>query len=151
MQRLLIAVSAAVLSACGVFELEGLDAQRDAQKNARARWSENRPAEYSYTLHRGCFCLPDANGPVRIHVRGDSVLSRIILQNGRQVPADHQRFFGTMEDLFDLIDQAIRRDADKLVARYDARDGHLISADIDYDERATDEELGLRVTDFIRH
>lgn len=145
---LLSVLLAALLAGCSIFGLDGLGDERDELRDARARWRRADLEDYSYTLERSCFCGMETIGPVRIVVRGDSVVSRTYTRDGTPVPAQWAAYFGRMEDVFDVIDQAIDRSADDLHTSYHRIIGYLVKADIDYVENAIDDELTLTVSEF---
>jgi hypothetical protein len=53
-----------------------------------------------------------------------------------------------MEGVFDLIEDALDRDAGRIEVTYDSRYGHPIDATIDYILNAVDDELSFRVRAF---
>ena len=136
---------------CAMLGIDPLEDERAALRAARNRWADSRPAEYSFTLRRGCFCPQELSAPVRIRVRGDSVLERRYVEGGAAVAPIYAQFFGSMDRQFDVIEEAIRRDAHRLTTSYDRTLGYLTSAAIDYLENAVDEELSLTITDFTPH
>lgn len=142
---LALAGSVLLLAGCG----SHLNDAREVWRDARARWTANRPSQYTYTLERLCFCPEEVRGPVRIVVRGDSVLSRAYVGSGQAVPAQYAVHFGTIESLFDVIDDAIDRKAAELSTQYDPARGYPLTVNIDYVANAIDEELGLRVSEFL--
>ena len=147
-QTLTAAALAALLAGCSILGLDGLGEERDALRDARVRWGRADLDAYAFTLQRGCFCPMELIGPVRIVVRGDSVVSRTYSTDGTPVPAQWAPYFGTMEDVFEVIDDALERSADDLHVSYHRTLGYLVEADIDYIENAVDDELSLAVTDF---
>ena len=144
---LLICVLAltAPLAGCGVFGPEDEDQLAELREN-REKWRQQAPASYSYVLQRLCFCGGDMIRPVRIAVvNGERVSARYVATD-EAVPEEWLKFFPTMEGLFDTLEQAIRN-ADAIDVSYDRARGFPITAEIDYMERAIDDELTLRVTD----
>jgi hypothetical protein len=53
-----------------------------------------------------------------------------------------------MESVFDVVAQAIDSEADSLTVRYDSRRGYPVTVVIDYIERAADDELTVKVTEY---
>lgn len=147
-RTLTAAALAALLAGCSILGLDGLGEERDALRDARVRWGRADLDAYAFTLQRGCFCPMELIGPVRIVVRGDSVLSRTYTADGTPVPAQWAPYFGTMEEVFELIDEAIDRSADDLRVSYHRTLGYPVKADIDYVKNAVDDELSLTVSDF---
>jgi len=140
-----------LLAGCTVLGLEGNQDEEEALARARARWDFTRPNEYSYILERLCFCGQEAIGPVRIVVRGDSVLSRAYTASGEPVSAPFAILFGPVDSVFQVIDRALQQRAHNLDARYHARYGYPLDVDIDMVENAADDELVLHVREFAVH
>lgn len=143
---LLLAALAAGLGGCAVLGLD--DDPGEELREAFFRWQRRRPTEYSYTLRRLCYCLPQAVGPVRIRVRGDSVQSRTYTASGEPVPAQFAELFGPMEAVFEVVARAIDGGTHSLDARYDSRRGFPVTVAIDYHHPTVDDELTLRVSEF---
>lgn len=78
---------------------------------ARARWAARGPDSYAVTVTRSCECLPDASGPVRVTVRSKAVESRVYTSSGAAVSTQYAPVFPSVEELFVMIDAAIRRGA----------------------------------------
>ena len=134
-----------VVAACHVFEPHARDELQELREN-RDKWRQHAPASYSYVLQRLCFCGGDMIRPVRIVVVNGERVSARYLATDEAVPEEWLKFFPTMEGLFDTLEQAIRT-ADAIEVTYERTRGFPITAEIDYMERAIDDELTLRVTD----
>lgn len=107
-------------AACTVLStgpLAGLD-------SARARWARGGPAAYSFTLARGCECLPEMSGPVAIVVRNGTVTARHYVRSGAAVDSGHAASFPAIEGLFEIIEKEIRAGTKPLDVRYDAALGY---------------------------
>jgi hypothetical protein len=144
----LLAASLLLLASCNILGLDANSDDADRLRAARLRWQRQRPEAYSYVLERLCFCGRETVGPVRIQVRGDSVLSRTYTGSGEPVSLPFRQYFGPMETVFDVVSEALERDADSLAARYDPARGYPVSVVIDYIENAVDDELTVRVSEF---
>ncbi len=113
-----------------------LDSHRDL-------WNDENITEYTYTLQITCFCPPEITQPVVVRVSQDSILSVVNAANGEPVDGSLLGNFYTVDDLFDVVQDAIDGEAQQLSVTYDADLHYPSSIVIDYDERAIDEELGL--------
>lgn len=113
----------------------------------RARWFGSGIADYEFTIARVCECLPEMAGPVVVEVRGGVVQERTYA-SGTSVDPQYADLFTGVPGLFDLIDEAIRRDAAGLAVRYDATYGYPESIQIDWVAGAVDDEVSYRITDF---
>lgn len=135
-----------LLAAAGVVGCDPLGpSDLDRLGDMRARWADVRPASYTYTLTRGCFCFVEAIGPVRIQVDGDSVVSRTFVESGAPV-TQFQELWPSMEGLFDLVEEALR-DADEVEIRYDPDRGVPLRVSVDWITEAIDDEVSWTVTD----
>lgn len=91
--------------------------------SARARWAARGPDSYAVTVTRSCECMPEASGSVRVTVRSKAVESRIYTSSGVAVTAQHASAFPSVEELFVMIDEAIRRGA-SIEVKYDPTLGY---------------------------
>lgn len=112
----------------------------------RARWAEVRTPEYSYAVERLCFC-GFAAMPVRVTVAEGVVTDRTFVGSGEPVPEELGELFPSVDGLFDVLLDAIERDAYELEVTYDADTGVPLDIAIDYEFNVRDEELGFRVTE----
>jgi hypothetical protein len=137
----LLSVAAAV--SCGILDPE--DPDRDALESARDRWEDQGPDSYRMNVTRICFCAVEWIGPVLVRVTPTGV-TRTYVSDGRAVLVDAERFFPTVEGLFDEIEEALEEGAHRVQATYDPRSGAPLEVFIDYDERVADEEQGWTLT-----
>lgn len=135
---------ALVLSACSDLGPtgEGLAAEIAAH---RALWEERRPSAYVYEVERVCFCPVEARGPVRVRVRDAQVLARAYVATGAPVSGELERLFPGVEGLFDVLEDAVARNADQIRVEWDLESGAPLDLWIDYDGTTADEEQGFRI------
>jgi hypothetical protein len=119
----------------------------DAGTSARQRWARNRPAHYSFTLARGCFCLDEVVRPVVVEVRDGAVLSRTYAATGEAVDARWVASFPSIDGLLAELDDAAKH-ADRMQATYDREYGYPQHAYIDYAARVADDEMEFTVSNF---
>ncbi|MBD2205832.1 hypothetical protein H6G33_27020 [Calothrix sp. FACHB-1219] len=122
--------------------------QRKLQFNRRL-WEKQNILNYRYTFSNGCFCIPDARGPVVIEVRNGKTRSITSVETG--LPVTNPEFFAnynTIPKLFNVIQDAIARQAFNLDVNYSARYGHPTQINIDYNAQIADEELYLTIDNF---
>lgn len=114
----------------------------------RDSWNQQNIFNYRYTLSNGCFCIPDARGPVVIEVRNGKTTSITSVATGK--PANPQYFqqYNTIPKLFNVIQDAIARRAFSLNVRYSSSLGYPTQINIDYDSQIADEELYLTIENF---
>lgn len=122
--------------------------QRKLQFNRRL-WEKQNIQNYRYTFSNGCFCIPDARGPVVIEVRNGKTKSITSVETGQRVT--NPEFFenyNTIPKLFNVIQDAISRQAFSLDVNYSARYGYPTQINIDYNAQIADEELYLTIENF---
>jgi hypothetical protein len=115
--------------------------------SSRARWFSRGVSDYQFTIARVCECAPESAGPVVVEVR-DGVVSERKYASGTSVDPQYSDLFTSVPGLFDLIDEAIRRDAAGLAVRYNGTFGYPESIQIDWLAGAVDDEVSYRITDF---
>lgn len=110
---------------------------------ARARWEAAGFDAYTMTLRRICFCpTPDYTGPFTVRVQ-DGALASVSL-DGVLVDEDRGE---TVDDLFDLIEDAYERKAEVVAAEFHPEYGYPTSLSIDYSSMMADEEIGYHISD----
>ena len=130
-------------------DIVGLDGAEGTLEDARERWEANRPASYVYAVARRCFCAATGRGPVRVTVTGQTVVSRVYVDDGSEVPAEAAEWFPTVDGLFDVLDDAHERGAHTIDVTYDEDLGVPVEFWIDYEEFPAAEELGFEVTESV--
>jgi hypothetical protein len=141
--RAMLALAALLLvGACGDATSPTVEA-----RSARVRWEHERPADYSFTLTRGCECLTPLVSPVVVEVRGGVVRSLTYAGSGTAVDTRLASFFPTIDGLFAEIEDAAKR-ADHVDAEYDRGYGYPRHVSIDYDARMVDDEMSITVSGF---
>ena len=116
----------------------------------RETWQRLRPSSYQYGVERLCFCGLEARGPVRVTVVWGDVSDRTYVDSGDPVPAPLGDLFPTVDGLFDVLLDAIEREAHRIDVTYDPISGVPLDLWIDYLETVADEELGFSVTETVR-
>jgi hypothetical protein len=114
----------------------------------RAKWSSLNIDDYSYQLHRTCFCLGDIRRPVEITVVDGEISAMNYADNGKPVPENETINRLSVPDLFNVIEDAIDRNAERIDVEYDPATGIPKQIFIDYDAMIADEELSLNATGF---
>ncbi|MFV1987697.1 MAG: DUF6174 domain-containing protein, partial [Gemmatimonadota bacterium] len=134
----------ASLSACSVnpFALS-----QEAAGDHRARWSTSGIVDYEYVLDRACECTRETTRTMRVEVRGGSVTGATYRDTGES--AAMANGYPTVEDLFDLIDDAIQRRAAGLTVAYDAALGYPTEITIDYDLEVADDEITINASNLV--
>lgn len=114
---------------------------------ARARWNANGSTDYDMVSRALCFCILGGQ-EVRVTVRGGRVTSLVVVSSGQVIDPAQYSQYATVERLFDVIEDAIDREAVRLEVTYDNRFGYPVRFQIDYSEMIADEEYGHQVVSF---
>lgn len=140
---------ASLFAGCIIFVGPGDDDDVRDLVRARARWNVNGVANYDVTARTLCFCILGGE-PVRVSVRNGQVTSAIIIRTQQPVPDQMLSVYRPVERLFDLLEDAMDKDAHQLDVTYDDFYGYPKHFFIDYSENVADEEFGYEITDFDR-
>jgi len=111
---------------------------------ARTLWAANGGDDYDLTFSWQCFCGPDYNQRVNIEVRSATVEAGAVADTGVPLTPDWLAEYRTVEQLFDLVQQAIDENAAEIRATY-AADGYPTEVWIDFKRRTIDEERGFSI------
>ncbi|MDZ8107728.1 MAG: DUF6174 domain-containing protein [Nostoc sp. DedQUE12a] len=123
-------------------------AQRQLQFN-RNLWTKQNISNYRYTFSNGCFCIPEARGPVIIEVRNGQTTSITSVETGQPVQnREYFEHYNTIPKLFNVIQDAISRRASSLDVAYNPRLGYPTKINIDYNSQIADEEIYLTIENF---
>lgn len=134
-----VLVSLLALTACS--DLTGPKAELT---DARERWESRRLSQYEYDYQQSCFCHYESVRAVRLRVQAGTVTAAWYLEDGSPVPAAKLKFFPTVDQLFETIESAIDKEADRLEVDYDRANGYPARIDIDYIDQAADDEILIR-------
>ncbi|MBU0655836.1 MAG: hypothetical protein KJ914_12020 [Gammaproteobacteria bacterium] len=117
-------------------------------RDAEAKWKQNRPAHYTYTLQRSCFCAPEYRKPIEIRVFRGLIQQASLLPEGTPLPAERKSEALTVDGLFRLIREAIDKKAASVTVEYDAQYGFPTNISIDHDQMMADEETYMTASHF---
>ncbi|MBD2413828.1 hypothetical protein FACHB389_24275 [Nostoc calcicola FACHB-389] len=115
----------------------------------RLLWNKQKISNYRYTFSNSCFCLPESRGPVIIEVRNGQTRSIASVETGQ--PVQNPEFFdkyNTIPKLFNVIQDAINRQAYSLNVSYSPRLGYPTQINVDYNAQIADEEIFLTIENF---
>jgi hypothetical protein len=127
-----------LLSGCSL--IDGDDADLD---DARDRWEAAGVDDYTMSQTRPCFCPQEFTGPFEVRVSNGAITS--VRFEGAAVPADRAL---TVEQVFDVIEEAYRERAEEVQVTYHPTLGYPTDLFIDYVEEVADDERGVQITDF---
>jgi hypothetical protein len=125
----LLVVTSACSSAFGPDEARAL-------AEARQQWAGRSFPDYTFDIRHDCFCSPEQVGPVRITVRGGTIVAATLLGTGEAVPPAN---WYTIEQLFERIPLWAKEDGvDDVIVEYDATLGFPSSIEIRFKEDILD-------------
>lgn len=137
---LVFVAASLTLSAC-----DGIAPERDELARNRALWEATGPGSYEYAVERLCFC--GSRGPARVTVENGIVSSVVPVSDDDPSLDLTPELFPGVDGLFDILENAVARDAYSIEVTYDPDSGVPLEFFIDYEENIVDEELGMRVTE----
>lgn len=135
---------AGTLAACADLGPGDEDLRAEIAANRRT-WEAKRPPAYVCEVERLCFCGEDGRGPVRVRVVSGGVQARAYTASGAAVPSQLEAYFPGVEGLFDILEDAVERDAHQIQVTWDPESGIPMDFWIDYQANLADEEQGYRV------
>jgi hypothetical protein len=121
------------------------DANAAQWRQNRQKWTRQNLENYRYTLQVGCFCPPEVRQPVVVEVRNGKVTSVTAAENGKSVNPDYFQNYDSVAKLFEIVEDAIARDAYRLDIAYDETLGYPTQINIDYNQYMADEERYLTI------
>ena len=142
--------TALLVLACGDSDGQGPErqAQRDLIANA-SDWAELGITDYTFTFTRTCFCPVDLFRPAEVVVRGGVIQSATYVDDGQPVDPGYLPSYQTIDELFETITDALRRDAVVLDVTYDPDLHYPTHGYIDISEQIADEEQGFTASDLV--
>lgn len=123
-----------LLTGCALFGEDDDDVSEVTQQ--RRQWERLTIDAYEYDLTILCFCA--SIDPVRVQVRGDTVFSAVLVETGEPVEEPYRS--RTIDELFDVIEDAVAQDAAQLEVEYDEAFGFPTHIYVDYSITIADEE-----------
>ncbi|MHB1193915.1 MAG: DUF6174 domain-containing protein [Longimicrobiales bacterium] len=111
----------------------------------RAIWESKRPSSYVYELERWCNCPKEEQGPVRVNVEGTLVVERRYPETGAVVASSLNSAFPAVDGLFDMLEDAARREPWSINVYWDAELGYPRDFYVDFESNVLYDELSYRV------
>lgn len=125
-------------------------AQRRAElENQRAKWLSNGIDSYQMRYQRFCFCRDPSEVDVLVR-NGQLVSVRDVATGDVLTPLPGPTGYNTIDQVFDIVANAIERRADGFSVAYDADLGFPSAIELDYVREIADDEVTIRVTDLQR-
>ena len=123
-----------LLAGCAIL---GEDDDPSEVAQQRRQWERLGFDAYEYDLTIFCFC-PHVD-PVRVQVRADTVFSVTLVETG--APVEDPFRARTIDELFDVIEDAVAQEANQLDIEYDEAFGYPSRIYVDYRINVIDEEV----------
>jgi len=113
----------------------------------REVWARQRPANYSVSVEKSCFC---PRWSVRVTVSAAGVQSLRFLNDpdDRSVYADHRYYPRDIDEVFSLIDAAYLSRAYKIDLTFDDAYGYPVRTVIDQNHDTVDDEQAITLSAF---
>lgn len=143
-----------------IFLIFSCDSITDSRKGDNFRenqnlWQQQGIEDYSFEFSKLCYCGGLFN-PAKIVVKADTIHAVLDPETGKPlrdpqtgelVLLNYPNSFNTIDELFDVIENA-RKKADELDVEYDQEFGYPEYISIDYIKEAIDDEISYRVQNF---
>lgn len=123
------------------------DIQRELNRNRR-QWEAQAIQNYRYVGRRGCYCPGEVVDPVVVEVRSGQITSLTYQQSDESVGPTYAGLWPPLDGVFEIVQDAVDREAAGIDVQYHAELGFPRSISIDYMEHAVDEELTYSVEAF---
>lgn len=139
---LLLVVSACSGSDTSEFDVDSpdeLSPEQQSLNHNRQRWSQSNVSSYQFVDKRFCYCLPEQD--IVVTILNGQVDNAFFTPSGSYLTENRIDQLLTVDDYFDLIQEAIDSQVASLEVTYDAMLGYPLSIYIDRDERLADEEV----------
>lgn len=111
----------------------------------RAKWTARGVQEYEFVYRLFCFCFFDLPHDAVIRVEEGEIVSVHDLWTGTPVDNPPPDAYRTVEQMFDLLEDAFAENADSVTVTYDIHTGSPRELFIDYYEPGFDDEIGITV------
>lgn len=115
----------------------------------RALWNHVGAIRYRMIERVTCYCLFDHPHLVAIEVLNGQIVVIRDVWTGAEVINPTQGAYRTVDEIFDLLEEAISSQADRIAVEYSPFVGAPIDAYVDYDLTLADEEMGFSISEMI--
>ena len=113
---------------------------------AQSRWDRSNVTSYTYKARWQCFCIQEYVAEVEVQVENGQVTATNFVDSSISGDVPDPERFGTVENLFSHVAEAVAGEAARITAEYHPETGYPTEVFIDRDERIADEESGFTVT-----
>lgn len=113
----------------------------------QSRWDKKKISNYEFTLTIGCFCPQAVAGPHLIKVVDDTIAS----VNDEPYDPSTMGMLMTIDELFSYVGRSIDRKPYQKTIIYNSLYGYPESVYFDFEKTLVDEEIGYRITGFVKN
>jgi len=135
-----------LLSGCGLFTSE--NGPLEEARSARRRWQQAGLSDYTFDLHRTCFCTPQK---IRIRVAADTIESATHVDSGQPVEPDPGIALYTIDELFDWLIGELREEPATTRVWYDPVYHFPAELYVDHRGNIVDDEVWIEIRNFQKH
>jgi len=110
----------------------------------RAKWEEalgNAGGDIEYTRQRSCFCPRDFVLPMDVVEKEGEIVEAVYSESGEVVPENIRENLLSVNEIFDVIENAYNSGAEEVNVTYDEEYGYPTSVFINQDFNMQDEEV----------
>ena len=108
-------------------------------------WAKQNISNYRFTVHRTCFCSMESMQPVNIEVRNGKVTSIVPAIDALSFNREDFTSHDSIAKLFDVIEDAIAKEAEDLLVTYHPTLGYPTQISINYAAFTADDEISFTV------
>ncbi len=121
---------------------------KDSLSRHQRLWVNQGIRSYQYRLQVNCFCPPEVTDPVIVEVREGAASSVLYAATGKPAESKYFDKYDTVDELFLVIEDTIKRGADEISVTYDETLGFPTRIYIDFVKQAVDDEIAYNISDF---
>ncbi len=114
-------------------------------------WQQARLSDYTFEYNVLCTCSDNFGQPVKVSVTNGEVQSVVYAESGDPPVVVGSPRYHTMNSLFDMIQEAIDNEADRLIVSYDSELGYPTNVEIDYMSNSIDAEYIIAANAYSPH
>jgi len=142
--------TAVIISGCnssesGGAEIDNTPNDLTSLQNARAKWDSYPEQYYTIQSQRFCECLPEMSAQMNVSVLDNTVLSAVDINSKEVISKEIQQEITTVDNLFVLIETAIK-DEVSIDVTYNEAYGFPEIAKIDIEQLAADGGLHIALS-----
>jgi hypothetical protein len=121
---------------------------KDSLSRHQRLWVNQGIKNYQYRLRVNCFCPPEVTDQVIVEVRAGAASSVSYAASGKPAESKYFDKYDTMDELFLVIEDAIKRGAAEISVTYDETSGIPTRISIDFVKLAIDDEIAYDISNF---